>query len=146
MDKFGPIIIIEDNKGDQRIFEEVFKSLKIQNELLFFTDGGKALDFLNSTEKVPFIIISDINMPSMNGFELRKIIHENMELSLKCVPFLFFSTGVDRDSVKEAYAMSVQGFFNKPSDIDKLESTMRHIVEYWAECIAPGDYNKPRNN
>ena len=142
MNKQGPIIIIEDSLGDQGILIEIFKNLDFKNELRFFTDGYEALDFLNSTDKIPFLIISDINMPKINGFELRSKIHENQELALKCVPFLFFSTGVDKESVADAYAMSVQGFFRKPIGLEELENTMRKIVEYWKECIAPSDYNQ----
>jgi CheY-like chemotaxis protein len=141
MDKRGPIIVIEDNAADQRIFTEIFKNLEFENKLCFFSDGLLALKFLNETKEVPFLIISDINMPKMTGFELRQQIHENAALSLKCVPFLFFSTGSDKDSVETAYAMSVQGFFRKPAGIEELENTMRKIMEYWKECIAPSDYN-----
>jgi len=142
MDKNGPIIVIEDSKGDQRIFEEIFKKLNFVNELLFFTDGNDALKYLNTTDKTPFLVISDINMPKMNGFELRAKIQENKALSRMCVPFLFFSTGGDKKAVEEAYALSVQGFFRKPDGIDALENTLFKIVEYWKECVAPNDYNE----
>jgi CheY-like chemotaxis protein len=142
MNKHGPIIVIEDNKADQRILTEVYKNLHFDNELLFFTDGHEAIDFLSTTTKTPFLIISDINMPKINGFELLKKIRANGELSLKCVPFLFFSTSASKESVTDAYAMSVQGFFRKPIDMDQLEKTMRKIVEYWKDCIAPGYYNE----
>jgi CheY-like chemotaxis protein len=142
MDKTGPIIIIEDNKGDQRIFEEIFKKLKYPNKLLFFADGEEALNFLNKTDKIPFIVLSDINMPKMNGFELRSKIQENKELSRMCIPFLFFSTGGDKKAVEDAYAMSVQGFFRKPDGIVALEKTIFKIIEYWKECVAPSDYNE----
>jgi CheY-like chemotaxis protein len=142
MNKQGPIVIIEDNKADQRILEEIFKNLNFNNELRFYTNGEEALEFLNTTTKIPFLILSDINMPNINGFELRTKIHENEALSLKCVPFLFFSTGANKKSVADAYAMSVQGFFRKPDGIEELENTMRKIIEYWKECIAPSDYNE----
>ncbi|MBA3971676.1 MAG: response regulator [Bacteroidetes bacterium] len=142
MNKHGPIVVIEDNKADQRILEEIFKNLDFKNELRFYTDGEEALEFLDTTTKTPFLILSDINMPNISGFELRTRIHENKQLSLKCVPFLFFSTGADKKSVADAYAMSVQGFFRKPEGIEELEETLRKIVEYWKECIAPSDYNE----
>lgn len=142
MDKRGPIVVIEDNAGDQRILVEIFKELKYDNTIEFFTDGTEALEYLNTTDKTPFLILSDINMPSINGFELRSKIHENKQLALKCVPFLFFSTGADKKSVEDAYAMSVQGFFRKPIGIEGLKETMRKIIEYWKECIAPSDYNE----
>jgi CheY-like chemotaxis protein len=76
MNKHGPIIVIEDNLADQRILVEIFKNLNYENELLFFNDGLEALEFLNKADKIPFLIISDINMPKINGFELRSRIHE----------------------------------------------------------------------
>lgn len=141
MDKNGPIVVIEDDPADQRILVEIFKELEFSNSIKFFTDGTEALEYLDSADKTPFLILSDINMPKINGFELRSKIHENKELALKCVPFLFFSTGADKKSVEDAYAMSVQGFFRKPIGIQELKETMRKIVEYWKECIAPSDYN-----
>ncbi|MGZ4054865.1 MAG: response regulator [Bacteroidia bacterium] len=142
MDKSGPIIVIEDNEGDQRIFEEIFEKMKFKNKLLFFDDGEQALEYFHSTEDIPFLVISDINMPRMNGFELRNKIQENKELSRMCVPFLFFSTGGDKNSVEKAYALSVQGFFRKPNGIDELGNTLLKIIEYWKECVAPSDYNE----
>ncbi len=142
MNKHGPIVVIEDNPSDQRMLTEIFKNLDFENELRFFSDGSEAIEFLDKTDKIPFLILSDINMPKINGFELRKKIQENKELSLKCVPFLFFSTGANQQSVSDAYAMSVQGFFKKPNGIKELENTMRKIIEYWKECIAPSDFNE----
>lgn len=142
MDKHGPIVIIEDSSTDQKILVEIFKDLNYQNELRFFTDGEEALNYFNTTDVIPFLILSDVNMPKLNGFELRSKIHENKELALKCVPFLFFSTGADKKSVEDAYSMSVQGFFRKPVGIEGLTETMRKIMEYWKECIAPHDYNE----
>src|SRR5690349_6953011 len=109
MNKKGPIIIIEDNKADQRLFEIVFEKLNFGNELKFVVDGAEALDYLKNSDNVPFIIISDINIPKMNGFEVRERIHQNEELSLKCVPFLFFSSGAEKESIVNAYSLSVQG-------------------------------------
>ena len=49
MNSKGPVIVIEDDIDDKEILEEVFQKLGYTNELLFFTDGQAALDFLNST-------------------------------------------------------------------------------------------------
>jgi hypothetical protein len=63
-------------------------------------------------------------------------------LSEKCIPYLFFSTGVSKKAVYDAYTMSVQGFFMKPSDIQKLRHIIKVIVEYWQECYSPGSFGK----
>ena len=141
MNKSGPIIIIEDDLDDQEILEEIFQKLDYKNEAVFFTDGEKALDYINQTDIQPFLILSDVNMPRINGFELRSKIFTNELLQTKCIPYLFFTTGGNKKSVLDAYALSVQGFFIKPSSLEGLERTIRKIVEYWQECIAPGDYD-----
>ena len=46
MNKNGPIVIIEDDQEDQEILSEIFKSPDYPNEIIFFTDGHKALDYL----------------------------------------------------------------------------------------------------
>ncbi len=47
-----------------------------------------------------------------------------------------FTTSSSQKQVINAYSKSVQGFFVKPANIQKLESTLRKIVEYWQECEA----------
>jgi len=140
MNKNGPVVVIEDDEDDQFMLNEVFKKMNYKNEVVYFKDGNKALDYLNKTEIVPFLIISDINMPMINGFELRNKVATNEKLHMKCIPYLFFTTSATKKSVIDAYSLTVQGFFVKPNSLDKLESTIRKIMEYWKECVAPHEY------
>ena len=141
MNKKGPIIIIEDDPDDQELLNDAFKELHFINEIIFLGDSQEALDFLTHTRIKPFIIFSDINMPKLSGAELREKIHNNEDLRLKSIPYLFFSTNAEQKAVVEAYSKSVQGFFVKPSDFEKLKRVLRIIVEYWQECVSP-DYVK----
>ncbi len=141
MQKQGPIIVIEDDSDDQEILEEIFKKLGYPNEVMFFSDGYEALDYITQTNVQPFLILSDINMPKLDGFELRRKIHNNEELRIRCIPYLFFTSGADRKAVTDAYSMSAQGFFIKPSRMVDLENTIRKIIDYWQECYAPNQYN-----
>lgn len=140
MNKSGPIIVIEDDPDDQEILEEIFLRLKYTNKIIYFSDGNKALEYINRTDVQPFLILSDINMPKFDGFELRNKVFTNEQLHTKCIPYLFFTTSATRKTVMDAYALSVQGFFIKPSSMQSLENTIRKIVEYWKECIAPSEY------
>jgi len=140
MNKSGPIIVIEDDVDDQAVLEEIFQRLGYVNKIVYFIDGNEALAYLNKSDVQPFLILSDINMPKINGFELRSKIFTNEQLQSKCIPYLFFTTGANKKAVVDAYAMSVQGFFVKPSSINALENTIKKIVEYWQECIAPSQF------
>lgn len=137
MNKRGPIIIIEDDQDDQEILAEVFTELDCKNEIIFFSDGELALKYLTDTEVEPFIIFSDINMPKLNGMELRAKIHENENLRIKSIPYLFFSTVAEQQNIIDAYSKSVQGFFVKPKNYDEIRDTIKTIMDYWHKCISP---------
>jgi len=141
MNKNGPIIVIEDDKDDQEVLVEIFHKLEYPNEIVYFYDGNHALEYLNKTDVQPFLILSDINMPKINGFELRNKIFTNQQLQTKCIPYLFFTTSATKMAVIDAYALSVQGFFIKKSTMQGLENTIKIIVDYWRECIAPSQYD-----
>jgi CheY-like chemotaxis protein len=137
MNKNGPIIVIEDDEDDRLFIKEVFNELNYENEIIFFEDGQLALHYLIHEETEPFIIISDINMPVLNGMALRVEIQKNENLRLKCIPYLFFTTSTNKEHIIEAYSKSVQGFFIKPNRIEKLKEIIKKIVEYWQECESP---------
>ncbi|MCE7064092.1 response regulator [Dyadobacter sp. CY326] len=140
MNKNGAVVIIEDDLDDQFLLEEVFKSLPYTNERLYFSDGEAALDYLHTTPKLPFLILSDINMPRLDGFELRQKLHTDAELNLKCIPYLFFSTAINQEMVINAYSMSAQGFFIKQSSFSELHKTVQIIMDYWGRCAAPNNF------
>ena len=137
MDKNGPIIIIEDDFDDQEILKGVFKKLNYENEILYFEDGEKALEYLLSMSVKPFLILSDINMPRLNGMELREKIFNNEQLNLRCIPYLFLTTAAEQPLVVKAYSQSVQGFFVKPSSLKVLEKLNFSIMSYWKDCHSP---------
>ena len=137
MNKSGPIVMIEDDIDDQDIFRDVFTELAFKNEIIFFKDGESALEYLIKTNEKPFIVFSDIDMPKLSGMELRAKIHENEDLRLKSIPYLFFSTSAEQENVIDAYSKSIQGFFVKPRNYNEIKETMRTIVEYWQKCVSP---------
>lgn len=141
MNSKGPVIIIEDDLDDKELLEDVFQKLNYPNELLFFSDGQTALDFLNTSHVIPFLILSDINMPRLDGFALRDKIKTDAALQLKCIPYLFFSTASSQKHVIEAYSLSVQGFFIKQDSMAELEKTITVIMEYWKRCVAPNSFS-----
>ncbi len=137
MNKSGPIIIIEDDEDDRNFLKEVFKELNFENETHYFPDGESALAHLIKEPIEPFLILSDINMPKLNGMELKEKIQNNENLRLKCIPYLFFTTSANQNHVMEAYSKSVQGFFVKPNSLEKLTVLIKKIIEYWQECESP---------
>lgn len=137
MRKDGKIILIEDDEDDCEFFIEVYNKLGYKNELIIINDSTLVLDYIKRPDVHPFLIISDINMPKMSGFELRNLILGDVSLSEKAVPYIFFTTSKAQESVIKAYQMSVQGFFYKSYDIKAFATDMKMIIDYWKLAATP---------
>lgn len=136
--KKSPIILIEDDTDDKEILEMILQDLNITNPLVWFANTGDAFEYLKITTQQPFLILSDVNLPGMTGIEFKKRIDDHPELRKKCIPFVLYSTSVDKQTVEEAYTkMTVQGFFKKNSGYDDIKNTIRVIYEYWEVCRHP---------
>jgi CheY-like chemotaxis protein len=135
-----PIIVIDDDTDDHFIFTEVCRALRFQNEVKFFLNATSALNYLRSTEDEPFIIFSDINMPQLNGIELRKMIEKDEALRKKSIPLIFFTTSASYMQVMEIYDLTVQGLFIKEASYKDTEHALKLIFEYWQKCKHPKSY------
>jgi CheY-like chemotaxis protein len=139
MAKTGPIIIVEDDPEDQEVIADVLQLNGVTNELKFFENGKEALQYLLDTTDRPFLIISDINMPVMNGLEFRNEINKSDLLTQKSIPFIFYTTHAEKHAVEQAYYMSVQGFFQKPGTIAEMQQLFNRVVGYWLSCFHPNN-------
>ena len=132
-----PIVIVEDDADDQYFIRTICEKLGVNSKLIFFDDGSKALHYLKTTQEKTFVILSDINMPVMNGLELRRKIQADDYLRKKSIPFIFLSTAARPKEVEEAYNLTVQGFFVKASQLSDMEKTLELIFHYWLQCKHP---------
>ncbi len=130
----GPIIIVDDDLDDQEIYADAIKAIGILNEIRFFDGGQQVLNYLHETSEQPFLILSDVNMPGMNGLDLKRKIQEDHYLSEKGIPFIFISTNASKMAVRQAHALSVQGYFEKPNSMEDIKAMLRKLFDYWELC------------
>ena len=135
-----PIVIIEDDPEDQDLLRDVFTELGIVNPLVFFNKCEDVIPFLYETVEPVFLILSDVNIPGMDGLALRRKIDADPVLKRKSTPYVFYSTSATKQCVEEAYDMMVQGYFEKPADYNDIKSTISMIVSYWAQCMHPNKF------
>ena len=136
--KSGPIIIIEDDADDMDLLKSILRELNINNEIICFDNCKEAFKYLCSTDERPFLIFSDVNLPGQKVIDFKKQLDEDPELREKSIPFIFYSTSVDEQTVNKAYTqMTVQGFFEKKSNYEEIKKTLKIIIDYWECCRHP---------
>ena len=137
--------MIDDDQEDLDIFSYAFIEIDTGNEIVTFCDGIKALEFLKKSEREFLFILCDINMPKLNGLELRQSIYDDVILRQRSIPFLFLSTADNRIFVDKAYDLSVQGYFRKPAHLDEVKEMLRAIIVYWQYSHHPNSRKIEKN-
>lgn len=132
-----PIILIENDPEDQELITEAYESLNQPFPLKVFDNGEHAFNYLRDRLTTPFLIISDINMPGMNGFELRDQVLADETLREKCTPYIFLTDGISFTTSDYAYKRCVQGLFSKPQSSKELRQLLSTIIDYWRKAILP---------
>jgi DNA-binding NarL/FixJ family response regulator len=71
-------------------------------------------------------------MAKINGLELKRLIHSDKDLALRCIPFLLWSTSSASHLVAAAYSCNVQGYFVKPGAYSELKEMVHSLINYWS--------------
>lgn len=129
--------IIDNDIDDQEVVRHVWQELKLPNELVFLESAQQALQTLEHLTYAPFIIICELNLPAMDGFELRRIMLETNKKIFKSVPFILWTTQASEVQIMKAYDLSVHGLFIKDASFNELKQTFTCIINYWLKSKMP---------
>src|SRR5208282_6356991 len=137
-DKTFDILLAEDDDGDAKALRRAFLKARIASPIVRAVDGLEALDMLRGANgkartPTPRILITDLNMPRMNGIQLVTAIREDQELRNSIV---FILTTSKREEDKAAvYEHNVAGYIVKATagqdflELVKLMDCYRYLVE-----------------
>lgn len=132
-----PLILVEDDLDDQEMISLALNDLGCSYELKIFRDAETALEFLYSSPVNPFLIVSDINMPKMDGLDFKEAIESSETLKHKSIPFVFLSTAASHEFIERAYQLKAQGFFEKGTSFEHLRNAVGTIISYWERSKQP---------
>lgn len=132
-----PIIVVDDDADDLDLITMTLEETHPHIEVKCFGNGAEALHYLSTTAEQTFLILSDINMPVLDGFALKKEINKNEALRKKSIPFIFLSTSDKHREVEKAYDVMAQGYFAKPAAYSELQNILHKMIDYWSTSLHP---------
>ena len=132
------ILLVEDNKGDVGLIEEILEETKIRKHLHIAEDGEEALLFLRGEGKFsgfprPDIIILDLNSPKKDGREVLKEIKE--DTNLRSIRVVVLTTSNSEMDIIRAYELHANAYVTKPLDFDQLTKVVESIANFWLEVV-----------
>ena len=131
------VLIVEDDPNDADFIRWAFEECRGQVELRFVDDGEEALEYLAASKGPsdaerrtrPCLILLDLRIPKGGGFQLLRIIRD--DVVLRTIPVVIF-TGSDTESdVARAYELGANSYFTKPDTMDGYRNIIRIIEAYW---------------
>ncbi|MDY7094261.1 MAG: response regulator [Acidobacteriota bacterium] len=125
----GHILLVEDDRVDAMAVERAFRELDIEDRLEVVADGQEALEHLElASDKVPDLILLDLNMPRMSGVEF--LFARQSHEVLRRIPVVVMTTSTDEKDRVSSFDLGVAGYIVKPVDYHQFVDEIRSLQRF----------------
>ena len=137
------MLLVEDDPNDIQLFQLAFsRSGRRAGSLQVVRDGQEAVDylcghppFLQAEHRPPNIIVTDLKMDGMNGFEFLRWLHSHPDYAV--IPTIVLSGSYLESDVRTAYQLGANAFFTKPHAVGELSAILHATLEFWSLAEKP---------
>jgi CheY-like chemotaxis protein len=144
------ILIVEDDPGHARLVEMNLRRASISNEIQWFEDGQKVIDFLLREEQRtgaeparPFLLLLDLSMPVLDGYQVLERIRSRAYT--RHLPVVVLTTTDDEREVTRCYELGCNVYLTKPIDYDKFSEAIRRLGLLFCVMTVPeGSHDRKR--
>jgi len=134
-----PILVVDDDPADREMIALAFKRAGVESPIVAVEDGQEALDFLQAQgrfrerhpEDLPSVIVLDLDMPRVDGFEFLRRVKPTLDLA--AIPVVVLTTSEFDKDLSQSYALGANSCITKPGDFERLVEVARAVHEYWCE-------------
>ncbi|GAB3260969.1 response regulator [Larkinella harenae] len=123
------IAVVDDDEDDLYLIQEAFKVCLKEEKVLLASSGVDLLKQLESMRILPSFLLLDLNMPSMNGFDVLQQLRSDARYNL--MPVLIFSTSNSQSDIDRAYEMGANSYVRKPSSFAEYKSVVEDLCNFW---------------
>jgi CheY-like chemotaxis protein len=132
------ILLVEDNEGDILLTSEALHEGKLSNTLTILKDGWEAVQFMEGKgiykhQKLPDLILLDVNLPKLNGHEVLKAIKSNEQI--KHIPVIMLTTSSSQKDVLDSYRNYANCYITKPARVNDFLEVVTAIENFWISIV-----------
>jgi len=132
------IVMIEDDEGHARLIEKNLKRAGVYNEVRHFVDGNSALDYLlgpGRPAQRPLLVLLDLNLPDMSGFDILAKLKEDAQL--RPSPVIVLTTTDDEREIRRGYDLGCNVYITKPVNYESFAQAVRQLGLFLAVIQVP---------
>jgi len=131
-----PILLVENDNVDAMTVKRALEDLKVVNPLVRSNNGREALEYLrNKDNKLPCVVLLDLDMPETNGIEFLKVVKADKRLKL--IPAVILTVSSEEEDIIQSFNLGVGGYIIKPVDYWKFVEAIRTLAMYWTLSELP---------
>ena len=136
------IVMIEDDEGHARLIEKNIRRAGVNNQIIPFTSGSAAMDFLFGPDKTgnvskgkALLVLLDLNLPDMTGIDILGKIKQNEHL--KRSPVVVLTTTDDATEIQRCYDLGCNVYITKPVDYESFANAIRQLGLFFTVIQVP---------
>lgn len=130
MNIVSPLVFIaDDDEDDQLLLQLAFRAHSPRCQLNFSGDGQSFLDQLRQVTTIPSLIVLDLNMPFLNGFEVLRSLRSTTRYGQ--IPVIILTTSSDEGDKQKALELGATSFLTKPLTLEGLQGLVRKLCDQW---------------
>lgn len=127
------ILFVDDNPADLLLAREVFEDHRQWVGVVTRQNGLEALNYLKDPQySHPDVVITDLNMPGLTGFDILKAMKADEEL--QNIPVVILSTSDAQQDIDMAYSLHASSYMVKSVDFSDFIEQIDAFVKYWLRC------------
>lgn len=138
--KDSEIILIEDNSLDAELAVKALLKGGATGNIHILKDGAAALEYFfgmgefknRRTKVLPSLVLLDLMIPKVSGFEVLELIRANKHI--RHIPVVVFSSSTVDVDIKKAYKLGANAYIAKPIDFNSYRKLMKSVADFWINC------------
>jgi two-component system, response regulator len=131
------ILLVEDNDDDIALTLRAFRKAGITNRIVIARDGVEAIDYLfgtgmhawRDTKQLPAVVLLDLKLPRMDGYDVLRRIRENPQTRLLRIVVL--TSSKEEQDILASYELGACSYIRKPVDFDEFVEAVSALGIYW---------------
>lgn len=132
------ILLVDDHPSDAKLFDHAMEQAATRAKLYWVATAEEGLEFLRqegrfSGVRRPKLVVCDLNMPGMDGFEFLTEVRKSPGIAI--VPVVIFSSSRAPLDVLRCYQLGANSFIAKPMSLEGFVATIGSLVRYWLDIV-----------
>ena len=129
------ILLVEDNAYDEALTLRAFRKSGLESYVVVARDGLEALERLFGGVPLPCLVLLDLQLPRLDGFEVLRRLRARPATRL--VPVVILSSSLEREDLATSYALGANSYIRKPVDFAEFIVTAEQLGQYWLGLNQP---------